>query len=314
MAVLWLSAALAAISLSLATTVRGEAERSGTAVDGLRTRYLAEGALRRGILHLDWARLHPEVPAFKPDGSLYRFDFPEGQAQVTVIPETAKLNINTSPPDDLFHVVLNLGVDPDRAHNIVAAILDWRAGPAEGTSPFDAFYASLSPPFHAPHVFFNEIEELLSVQGVTPDLYYGAWQPAPEGSSQRLIAREGLRDCFSVFGATDRFDVNTAAPAVLAAVGVPPEGVAAIVQRRRVAPFHTLGDLAPFSQVAGPGYGRLRVGGNTIFTLRSTARLRLVNGQLSDMRSGMGAMIKLMDPGFTPSHQILRWYDNVTQF
>jgi len=37
LAVLWLSAALAAIAFSLANTVRGETERASTAVDGLRS-------------------------------------------------------------------------------------------------------------------------------------------------------------------------------------------------------------------------------------------------------------------------------------
>src|SRR5258708_7155895 len=39
LAVLWLTAALAAISLTLATTVRGETERMSTAEDGLRAYY-----------------------------------------------------------------------------------------------------------------------------------------------------------------------------------------------------------------------------------------------------------------------------------
>src|SRR5467141_3136067 len=50
LAVLWLTAALAAISLTLATTVRGETERMATAEDGLRAYYLATGAIERAVL------------------------------------------------------------------------------------------------------------------------------------------------------------------------------------------------------------------------------------------------------------------------
>src|SRR5580658_3200193 len=100
LAVLWLSAALATIAISLADTVRGEAERSATAVDGLRSQDLAVGGLRRAILYMDWGRTHPDNPRFKPPEPFFVLDFPEGQTVVDIIPETAKFNINTTPPDD----------------------------------------------------------------------------------------------------------------------------------------------------------------------------------------------------------------------
>jgi general secretion pathway protein K len=274
LAVLWLSAALAAIAMSLADTVRGEAERSATAVDSLRSQDLAVGGLRRAILYMDWGRTHPDNPRFKPPAPFYMLDFPEGQVVVDVIPETAKLNVNSAQPGDLQRLLTNLGVDPGRSQDLTAAIVDWRAPPpALSGNAFDEFYASLHPPYLAPHAHFQEIEELLSVRGVTPDLFYGAWQPMPEGAPQHLALRTGLADCVSVFGAIAQFDVNTAPDAVLAAIGIPPEGVAALVRQRRVQPFLKQDDLAPFAQVAGAGFTRLRIGGLTIFTLRATAPL-----------------------------------------
>ena len=49
LAVLWLSAILAAIAFSVATTVRGETERTSTLSEGVRAYYLATGALERDI-------------------------------------------------------------------------------------------------------------------------------------------------------------------------------------------------------------------------------------------------------------------------
>jgi len=310
LAVLWLSAALATIAISLADTVRGEAERSATAVDGLRSQNLAVGGLRRAILYMDWGRTHPDNPRFKPPVPFFTLDFPEGQAVVDVIPETAKFNINSAQPEELFRLLVNIGVAPARAEEITAAIVDWRAPrPALSSSAFDEFYASLHPPYLAPHARFQEIEELLAVKGITPDLFYGAWQPPPEGGPQHLTLRTGLADCVSVFGATAQFDVNTAPSAVLAAAGIPPEGVAALVERRRAQPFLNQNDLAPFAQIAGAGFSRLRIGGYTMFTLRSTARLRLVNGQFSDLRRTVAALVKFLPPGYATSYHILRWYD-----
>jgi general secretion pathway protein K len=314
LAVLWLSAALATIAISLADTVRGEAERSANAVDGLRSQDLAIGGLRRAILYMDWGRTHPDIPRYKPPVPYYVLDFPEGQTVVDVIPETAKFDINRAQPDDLFALLMNLGVGSARAQEITAAIVDWRAPPPPLASGlFDSFYASRQPPYAAPHARFQEIEELLAVRGVTPDLFYGTWQPALEGAPQHLSLRTGLAECVSVFGATSQFDANTAAPAVLAAIGIPPGGVAALVQRRNAQPFINQADLAPYAQIVGAGFTRLRLGGFSIFTLRSTARLRLVNGQLSDMRRSVAAQVKFLQPGYETSYHILRWYDTVGQ-
>src|ERR1700682_542083 len=54
LAVLWLSAGLAAIALSVSSNVRSETDRVSTSGDGLRASYLASGALERGILWLLW--------------------------------------------------------------------------------------------------------------------------------------------------------------------------------------------------------------------------------------------------------------------
>jgi general secretion pathway protein K len=309
LAVLWLSAALATIAIALADTVRGEAERSATAVDELRSHNLAEGGLRRALLYIGWGRAHMDVPRYQPQGPFFNFDFPEGKAVVEIVPETAKFNINTAAPDDLTKLLVNVGLPEPRAAEISAAIVDWRTPVPQVPTAIDAFYTTLRPPYVAPHAPFLDIEELLSVRGVTADLFYGAWQPTPAGSPQALIEHDGLRDCLSVFGSIGQFDVNTAAPAVLAAIGVPPEGVAALIQQRQRQPFLTQQDLMPFQGVAGEGFGRLRIGGISMFTVKSTARLRLGNGQLSDLRHTVAALVKISPKGFAAPYHILRWYD-----
>ncbi|HWB99263.1 MAG TPA: hypothetical protein VG672_21285, partial [Bryobacteraceae bacterium] len=244
-----------------------------------------------------------------PGMSVLRMSFPDGEAVVEVIPETAKLNINTCRPENLLRLLVALGMDPSAAQSLVDAILDWRT-PRGEMGPFDAFYLGQDPSFRARHASFEEIEELLLVRGMTPGLFYGSYDPAPEspGVPARLIPRGGLRDCVSVYGATDRFDVNTAHPAVLAAAGVPPEVIAMIVEQRRVKPF-TMEDLGNMAQPGATWLGRLRVGGTSMFTLRATARLRQQNGKLSDLRRSVGALIKLKPKNSDAPYHILRWYD-----
>src|SRR6185436_12912564 len=96
LAVLWLSLALSAIAFSLASTVQGETERTATGVDGLRSYYLATGAIERAILYIQWGKVAPpsgDSPFYYPGRPVMRMSFPTGEVEVEVIPETAKYDI-----------------------------------------------------------------------------------------------------------------------------------------------------------------------------------------------------------------------------
>jgi general secretion pathway protein K len=309
--VLWLTAALSAIAFTLANTVRGEIERSSTDADGLKAYYLAEGAIDRMLVYIELG------PAFVgPDGKprfqagitrTMRLDFPTGVVRAEYIPENSKLNVNSATPTELGNLLLALGVAPNQAQAIVAGILDWRnATPGGSFSELDQYYLSLTPSFRARHASLQEIEELMLVRGMTPDLFYGSYTRDAEG---KLIPHVGVRDCLSVFGSLGALDVNTVAPEVMEAVGVAPETAAAIVALRNAAPIHDMGQLAPFSN-GGKGVSRLGIANGTIVTLRATAQLRLPNGQLSDLHRTVSAMVKLLGPEWIPPFHILRWYDN----
>lgn len=309
LAVLWLSAALSAIAFSLSMTVRGETERASTAVDGLRAYYLAEGGLHRAATELLWSVKNPQKRLI-PQGSIFiDYHFESGDVRVEFLPEAGKLNINTTSPEVMYKVISGLGVDPARASDIVLAIDDWRRPNAEGATASSNY--GTGPSFRVLHTSIQEIEELLQVRGVTPDIFYGTYVPAPEGTTDgpRLQVRPGLADCFSVYGSRDRVDVNTAQPAVLAAVGLSPMAVAEVVQRRRVEPFtnKTLGDF--LQMVDSPG-ALLRVEGNSMITLRATARLRTGDGKLSDLRRTVAELVKYMPGGYDSPIHLLRWYDS----
>src|SRR4051812_36573660 len=77
--VLWVSAALAAISFSLASTVRGETERTGTAVDSLRSYYLAVGGVQRGMVELLWSIVHPDQRVIPQGSTVVDYHFPSGE-------------------------------------------------------------------------------------------------------------------------------------------------------------------------------------------------------------------------------------------
>jgi general secretion pathway protein K len=111
------------------------------------------------------------------------YEFPSGVSHVEFLPEASKLNVNTVPVQDLNKLILALGIEPGRAQEITEAIDDWRRVPDGGTSRFDGHYLSLTPSFQSPHASLQEIEELLLVQGVTPDIFYGTYVPSEDYTS-----------------------------------------------------------------------------------------------------------------------------------
>lgn len=302
LAVLWLSAALAAIGFSLATTIRGETERMSTALDGLRSYYLAAAGIDRAAVEALWSVQNPSERRIPEGATEVTYHFASGDVRVEFIPETAKLNVNKATIEDLTRLGVALGLDEVRADALAHAIDQARgtgaAGPAELVP---------GPSFRPSGASLQEIEELLSVPGVTPELFYGTYAPQQNAAGgMHLARRPGLVDCLSVYGINSQVDVNTASPAVLAAVGMSPAAIAVLVGRRRSGPIlaDQLGDVA-----GGAAAGRLRVGGNSIVTMRATARLRLDDGQLSGLRRTVAAMVKYMPPGYDAPIHILRWYD-----
>ena len=160
----------------------------------------------------------------------------------------------------------------------------------------------------ARHASFQEIEELLHVKGMTPESFYGAYQRDSEG---RLIPRPGLKDCVSVYGSTGQFDINWVEPAVLAAVGLPPQVIANLVETRLRAPFRHPAQFMAFVQAVGPAGQRLRLGGTSLFTLRATARLRGPGDVLSGQRRSVSALVKFSPGSYAEPYHVLRWYDQV---
>lgn len=301
--VLWLTAALAAIGLTVATNVRGETERTETNVDDARSYFIARGAIERALLHIRWGHSYigdGSGPVYYTPGNPHMdLSFPGADVQVEIIPETSKLSLNSSRPEDLYGLLLALGMPEDRATETAAAIVDWRTrvNPLQ-PSPFDAFYLSQSPSFLPRHSSFEESEELLLVKGVTPDLYYGTALDSTHA---------GLRDCVSAYEDGFAVDINTAPPAVLQAIGIAPPDIQTLLRIRADHPILDYKELTAFVQALGPAGQRLRIGGATMYTLRATARLRQPDGKLSDLRRTVAALVKF-DPRLG-TYDIVRWYD-----
>lgn len=305
--VLWLTAALSAVGIAVASNVRGETQRTETNIDDARAYFLARGAVERSALHMIWSRAYRSddgLPMYHINGDpSMDLTFPAGDVHVEVIPESSKLNVNAIRPEFMMRLLAALGVPEDRATGITAAIVDWRlprsANPGAPLSPFDAFYLTQSPSFTAPHTSFHENEELLLVEGMTPELYYG---------NDLDAGRPGLRDCLTVYGSAFGVDINTAQRPTLEAIGVDPADADRIATIRKQHPITDFRELQDIVESLGPAGRMLMIGGQSMYTLRATARLRQPDGRLSDLRRTVAALVKIggSKPG---GFDVVRWFD-----
>ncbi len=306
--VLWLSAALSAIAFSVASNVRNEISRTDTALEGMRAYYLACGAADRAVNYLMYGPApwtEPTAPArwWEQGMPLLHLPFPEGDAAVEVIAESSKFNVNIMTEDEVQRLLAVLGLPPAVASQVAMGILHWRAGQIGG---LDTLYLSRSPSFRAPHTSIDQLEELMSVNGITPDLFYGGYSRGPQGG---LAPRAGLRDCLSVVSAGYAFDINTVNPVVMLAMGVPPSSVEAIVAMRREAPIRQM-QMPVIKPMLGPAADRFRVGGYLFYTLRATARMRRQDGKLSDLRRTVAMTVQIGSRVSPEGFRILAWQDN----
>lgn len=312
--VLWLGAALSAIALAVSLKARTEVERTSASLAACRAQLLAGGAAERALNYVVYSL---EGVERLPDGRarfwelgmpLLLFRFKTGVAAVELIPESSRLDVNHASLEDLLRVNLALGLSRPAAMQLAQAIIDWRAPSSMGLlSPFDAIYLRRTPSFRAPHASVQQIDELMNVAGMTPELFYGGWTRTPEG---RLVPKAGLRDCLTVYAMPDGLlDINNVAVPAMIALGVSPQGAMLIEQLRSRAPI-TERQLGGLGAILGPAAGRFRLGGDNIYTLRATARPFGPDGKLSDLRRTVAMTVQLYYQESASATRVLAWHEN----
>ena len=135
-----------------------------------------------------------------------------GEPRYGVEDEERRINLNTTPAIVLERLLETTGgLPPREASDTAAAIEDWRDQDTDerqgGAERF--YYQSLSDAYDCQDGPFENIEELLLVKGITPEVY------------------RRLAPWVTVYG-SGRINLNTAGPAVLRALGLSETGVAGV--------------------------------------------------------------------------------------
>lgn len=159
-----------------------------------------------------------------------RVELGNGHYSYRITDETARINLNTAPPDRIDRLLQELGLDKRDRDVIVDSLQDWR-DPNEdhrlnGAESEDT-YLKLPVPYRSRNGNLESVAELLQIKGVTAALVNGAEE------------RPGLADLVTV-KTPGQVNLNTAGPRVLRALRFSDAEITEVVQTRREAPYATV--------------------------------------------------------------------------
>ncbi len=264
--VLWVLTVLMVIVFSFSYMARTETLSTLAFKEGIEKKFLAEAGVERGILELFYRRtnlnkiLLEGEEIWKVDGSPYSGQIGDGNYTVKIFDESGKLDINLAPELLLRNLIGSLGIEGTDLDTIVDSILDWkdkddlhRLNGAESD-----YYQSLPNPYKAKNSDFETLEELLLVKGVTREILYGNGK------------QKGLIDLLTVYGKTNKININAAPKEVLMCIpGMTAEVADAIIAFRQTQEIKLI-DLATLlgtSQTLIQQFANISL--NNIFSIES---------------------------------------------
>lgn len=299
LAVLWLAAALSAIAFTLSMTVRAELDRAALQVDTLQAYYRAAGAIEGAMLRMEQpSRSGPPnaLRGFVPGQRWMDFPFPGGLVRVEISGDGGKLAINQAKPEALGRVIAACGVDPSAAIDLALRMLEAGAG-----TPWSRGNMAGAPSFEPQRASFQELEELLALPQITPDLFYGTYERNADG----VLVRSGGLFRNLTMEAVGTIDVHYASPEMMRAAGLAPMTIDNLLRLREERPL-TPADLPVLGEVEFGSGLRLGLGGpNYVYTLRAAAASP--NGQAQ--RTVAARVEYARYPSDRPL-RLDRWFDN----
>ena len=216
--VLWIMMLLIVMTLTFSVMVRTDVFSAITFKEQTANKYLAEAGLQRAMMEIIYRNTHKNNPVqhdesdVSPvDGTFQSGKIDDGYYRFALADEAGKISINLLTDASgiiLNNLLVNLGVEKNQADTIVDSILDWKDGDdlhrLHGAESH--YYMSLTNPYKAKDANFDNLEELLLVRGMTPDILYGTEE------------RPGLIQYLTMYSSTAQININSAKPEVLKAI------------------------------------------------------------------------------------------------
>jgi general secretion pathway protein K len=315
-ALLWILTALSAIALSFSKEgfVEVAAARNSQALE--ESYFTARAGIEATIYQMLQKQLVPRTQRLEFQGEPDQIDlgrvtgrFGNGIYQVDIQDESGKINLNSVSDVQLRALLEALAIDKRDVDIIADSIMDWRDQDTNHrmNGAEDDYYQSLNPPYKAKNGRLDTVEELLLIQGVTPEYFYGYPERAPDGS---IIYKYGLQRCVTVYTTSSNvINVNSAPlPVLLSISGMPPDAAQMIIEKRQVKPFKTMNDLTSEIPALSGIPLQLSTNPTAISTLTASA-----HRENSKVQRVIRTVISL-DPRDRKQYRILYWNENVQDY
>jgi general secretion pathway protein K len=224
--------------------------------------YLARSAIAKTRILLSNEGEIPEYEEFELIGGFLEIPREElggGYIGGTVTDLEARVNLNKAPFQLMRSLLINTGCEYEEAETIAGCILDWRDADSErrANGAEDDDYLGLPNPYPCKDAPFDTVEEVLLVQGMTEQIFYGDstlayMKDEPyDGNAVYL----GLKNYLTVFG-RGKVNVNTAELVTLEAIpGVDEDLARYIISKREKQPegFKNISEVTALLEQSGEG-------------------------------------------------------------
>ncbi len=204
--VLWVLTLLSLIAGFYAVDARINRNLSQFEAENLQTREIVSALLTILSLRLSDAETQKDVVweegQFTPDGMPHRIKIGPHEVLFILEDEHGKIDLNTAQESDIaLGIGLILGDNDQKfVEQLADAVLDWRDTDniPRPNGAEDEVYEEKMPPYKAANRPFSMLEELLAVEGITYEMFYG--RSADESDQeQQLIDFYGLQHIFTVY-------------------------------------------------------------------------------------------------------------------
>lgn len=286
--VLWALVLLGMLGMSFSFAMRTEAQAARNGLDGVRAYYQARTGINRALALLSSAPLDNVLRTTITGGD------EDSSFEVTIAGEGGKIDLNRVTEESLKGFLRQGGLSPEDVESVGDSILDWRDDddlPRANGAEFP-YYGSLPEPLKPRNGKLSAVDELLSVKGVTPELY------------GRFLSK-----VFTVHSNSPSVDVNQAPVEVLRLLpGITTEAAEAIVAFRRENPFRSPAEVATF--LSGQGLPLTAVRMLSTTSLRPVYTITSVGVAGGKIARGVSCRVEI-GAGGPKSVKILRWMDYV---
>ncbi len=329
--VLWVLVLLTAIVGEFCYVMRTEVNIVRNFKEMTQSYYIAQAGLNRALFEL----IKSETAGFKAEsgnekGKEYDEDkiewrinadipaiaFAGGEFEVMIGNESGKVNINKADKKLLKIMLSRFELEDLEKDVIVDSIMDWRDKDRlhHLNGAEDDYYLSLSEPYECKDDYFDSIEELLLVKGVTPAIFFAGLKDMvtvcqdKETTDQKRGQKKGQNKNSAKTKEFDynRININAAPYDILMSLPQMTDELAGgIIDYRKDQDFNSLNDLISvigfdvYSAVLP--YISLKTG--PYFSIRST-------GKVEGSRTNQGIRVMLeIDPKQGKKYRIIEWVE-----